>query len=143
MENQRGSFLVIAAVSLAVMFAVVAIGIEVGRWYTVRSEISKAVDAASLVGAKNSSNPYLDPEVLTKQVAEANFQDGLLGTDSSPNFDVTLDSTGKVSVVGETQVVNTVGRTMAKEAQPEQLMRKRPLELRGRHNYASLRSCWY
>ena len=113
-KNQQGSFLVIAAVSLAVVFAVVAIGMEVGRWYTVRSEMSKAVDAASLVGAKNSSNPYLDPEVLAKQVAEANFQEGLLGTDGTPDFDVTLDGTGKVSVLGETQVINTFGRTVAK-----------------------------
>ena len=112
-NNQQGSFLVIAAVSLAVVLAVVAIGMEVGRWYTVRSEMSKAVDAASLVGAKNSSNPYLDPEVLTQQVAEANFQDGLLGTDGPPVFDITLENNGKVSVVGETQVVNTFGRSVA------------------------------
>ena len=112
-NNQQGSFLVIAAISLAVVLAVVAIGMEVGRWYTVRSEMSKAVDAASLVGAKNSSNPYLDPEVLSQQVAEANFQDGLLGTNGPPVFDITLENNGKVSVVGETQVVNTFGRAVA------------------------------
>ncbi|MGB0910288.1 MAG: vWA domain-containing protein [Nitrospirales bacterium] len=113
-RNQHGSFMVIAAVSIVVVIAVVAIGVEVGRWYTVRSEMSKAVDAAALVGAKNSSNPYVDPEVLAEQVAKANFQDGLLGTDGSPHFDVTIASDGKVTVAGETEVVNTVGRTIKK-----------------------------
>ena len=113
-ENQRGSFIVIAAVSIVVVLAVVAIGVEVGRWYTVRSEMSKAVDAASLVGAKNSSNPYVDVEVLAEQVAKANFQDGLLGTDGAPNFNVTVESNGKVTVEGETEVVNNVGRTIKK-----------------------------
>ena len=94
--------------------AVVALGIEVGRWYTVRSEMSKAVDAASLVGAKNSSNPYVDAEVLADQVAKANFQDGLLGTDGTPNFNVTVESNGKVIVEGETEVVNAIGRTIQK-----------------------------
>ena len=112
MGNQQGAFVVLAAVSLLAILTVVAIGIEVGRWYTVRSEMSKAVDAASLVGAKNSSNPYVDPELLTKQVAEANFQDGLLGTDGTPKFTVTVGRNGKVFVDGTTDVLNTIGRTV-------------------------------
>ncbi len=112
LRSQQGSLILIAAISILALIAVVAIGVEIGRWYTVRSEMSKAVDAASLVGAKNSSNPFLDPEVLTKQVAEANFQDGLLGTKGTPDFNVTIESTGKVFVDGEAKVRNTVGRTI-------------------------------
>ena len=58
--NERGMFALTTALALVAMFGFIALGIEAGRWYIVRAELSKAVDASSLLGARNISNPYLD-----------------------------------------------------------------------------------
>ena len=46
-DNQRGAFVVIFAVALLVILGFVALGIEGGRWYLVRAELAKGVDAAA------------------------------------------------------------------------------------------------
>ena len=56
-RDQRGMFALATTLSLVVIFAFVALGVEVGKWYIVRAELSKTVDAASLLAAKNISNP--------------------------------------------------------------------------------------
>lgn len=50
-SRQRGAFLVIAAILMAVLLGVVALGIDVGRLYALRSEMQNAVDAAALAAA--------------------------------------------------------------------------------------------
>lgn len=107
-SNSRGIFAIVTALSVVSLFAFVALGIEVGRWYVVRAELSKSVDAAALLGAKNYSNPFLAPEDLMAAVGQANFGPGLLGTEGSPLISGTLGAEGKVYVEGSTNVLNKV-----------------------------------
>jgi Mg-chelatase subunit ChlD len=107
-SNSRGIFAVVTALSVVSLFAFVALGIEVGRWYVVRAELSKSVDAAALLGAKNYSNPFLETEDLMAAVGQANFSPGLLGTEGSPSITGTKGAEGKVFVEGSTNVLNKV-----------------------------------
>ena len=107
-SNSRGMFALITALSVVTLFAFVALGIEVGRWYVVRAELSKSVDAAALIGAKNYSNPFLVPEDLMAAVGQANFSPGLFGTEGSPIITGTREADRKVFVVGSTNVLNKI-----------------------------------
>jgi len=78
--NQRGAVLILFALTLLVLLGFTALALEAGRWYMVRAELSKSVDAAALVGAKNISNPYADPLVLAQEFGQANFPSGYGGT---------------------------------------------------------------
>jgi Flp pilus assembly protein TadG len=78
--NQRGAFLVIFALVLLVLLGFTALGIEAGRWYLVRAELSKSVDAAALAAAKNISNPTVDAKTLAEEFGFENFKAGYLGT---------------------------------------------------------------
>jgi len=83
-SDQRGTFVLATALAVIGLFAFTALGIEVGQWYVVQAELSKAVDAASLIGAKNISNPYLNTEDLMVDVGKANFSPGFFGTEGAP-----------------------------------------------------------
>lgn len=107
-SNSRGIFALVTALSVVSLFAFVALGIEVGRWFVVRAELSKSVDAAALLGAKNYSNPFLVTEDLMVAVGQANFSPGLLGTEGSPIFTATKGAEGKVFVDGSTNVLNKI-----------------------------------
>lgn len=78
--NQRGAFLMIFALVLLVILGFTALGIEAGRWYLVRAELSKSVDAAALAAAKNISNPNVSAESLAQEFGYENFHAGYLGT---------------------------------------------------------------
>ncbi|MDT7040998.1 TadE/TadG family type IV pilus assembly protein [Candidatus Nitronereus thalassa] len=107
-SNSRGIFALVTALSVVSLFAFVALGIEVGRWYVVRAELSKSVDAAALLGAKNYSNPFLVTEDLMAAVGQANFSPGLLGTEGNPQITGTKGAEGKVFVEGSTNVLNKI-----------------------------------
>lgn len=112
LSNEKGGILIIFALLLFVIIGFTALAVDVGRWYTVRSELSKSVDAGALAGANNISNPYLDPVELSKEFARANFSVGYLMTDTDTNrgavsFDAsknandhTITVTGTVSSPG-------------------------------------------
>ncbi len=78
--NQKGAVLMIFAFLLFVLIGFAALAMEAGRWYMVRAELSKSVDAAALAGAKNISNPYVDPLVLAREFGQENFPSGYAGT---------------------------------------------------------------
>ena len=115
-SNQRGIFALVTGLAVFALFAFTALGIEVGRWYIVRAELSKAIDAAALVGAKNISNPYLVAEDLMVQVGQANFSPGFFGTEGPPQITGTVQSEGKVYVEGSAHVLNKVSRVLEAEA---------------------------
>jgi Flp pilus assembly protein TadG len=107
--NQRGVIMVIFALSLAVLLGFVALGIEAGRWYLMRAELSKAVDAAALAGAANIATPNIDLAALAVDFGNANFSPGHVGTPTTGtgaiSFSATYDSntfsvTGNASAVG-------------------------------------------
>jgi hypothetical protein len=66
----------------------------------VRAELSKSVDAAALVAAKNISNPFVTPSTLAQEFAAANFPSGYLGTPASGTGTVTFSAT----VIGNDKV---------------------------------------
>ncbi|GJL67015.1 MAG: hypothetical protein NPIRA05_19860 [Nitrospirales bacterium] len=99
---------------MVLLFGFAALGIEAGRWFAVKAEMAKAVDAASLTGATHLTNPNISDKVLfMQQMAKANFPDGLLGTDQYTTFTVDKnDVTNKVTISGEANVLNTVSRAL-------------------------------
>ncbi len=103
--NQRGTYLILSAIVILVIIGFAALGIEIGRWYAIQGELGKAADGAAFAGAKNVDNPNVDLETLAKDVAEANFSPGLLGTDNNPIFNVT-ENQGRVTVDGTTNSLN-------------------------------------
>ncbi len=107
--NQQGTYLVFSAIVLVVIIGFAALGIEVGRWYAVQGELGKSIDGAAFAGAKNFSNPNVDIETLTQDVAQANFPKGLLLTEA-PGFTVTQDGRGRVTVDGETTSNNPLAK---------------------------------
>ena len=80
LSNQKGAVLLIFALLLIVLVGFVALGMEVGRWYLVRAELSKGVDAAALAGAKNISNPYVTVNTLVQEIGRENFPPGYVET---------------------------------------------------------------
>jgi uncharacterized protein YegL len=91
--NQHGAFLVIFALVLLVILGFTALGIEAGRWYLVRAELSKSVDSAALVAAKNISNPTVDAKALATEFAYENFYAGYIGTPGSGTGHVQFNAT--------------------------------------------------
>ncbi len=110
-NNERGTYFMFTAAALVVIMGFTALGIEVARWHAIQGEMSKAIDGAAFAGAQNVNNPAILNTVglnpFVQQVAQANFPPGLLGT-TTPNFVVTNDGNGRITVNGTTQSVNTI-----------------------------------
>lgn len=114
-DNQRGAFLVIFAIAVVILLGFVALGIEAGQWYLVRSELSKSVDSAALAAAKNISNPFVDARTVAIEFGNANFEAGYLGTPTSGTgsvqFSPAVDtSTGRVTVTGRVNAEASLAR---------------------------------
>jgi hypothetical protein len=108
--NEDGGVLIIVAITLMILLGFFALAIEGGRWYLVQAELSKSVDAAALAGAKNISNPHVDPEVLAEDFGAANYSSGYLhtlnaGTAGGLAFDADLIDGNKVRVDGATSAL--------------------------------------
>lgn len=112
LHNQHGAYILITALAIVALFGFAALGIEVGRWYTIQGEMSKAIDGAAFAGAKNVNNPNIsDLHGFVQEVAQANFPPGLLGTDT-PSFTVSDDGKGKITVQGSTNSINTLAKVL-------------------------------
>jgi uncharacterized protein YegL len=106
-KNQKGAVLIIFALLLIVLIGFTALAVDVGRWYTTRSELSKSVDAGAIAGAKNISNPYLGEDGhlrLAEEVARENFSVGYLMTpdsgEKSATFTAYADDDHRIRVEG-------------------------------------------
>lgn len=112
--NQRGAFAVIFALVLLVLLGFTALGIEAGRWYLVRAELAKGVDAGALVAARNISNPYVDPVVIAREFGEENFRAGYLDTPGSGTgqvqFSAQMLAENRVSVRGDVNATAQLAR---------------------------------
>jgi Flp pilus assembly protein TadG len=104
LKSESGTVIIALALFLVLLLSFIAFGTEAGRWYLLRAEISKAVDAGALAGAKNISNPHVDPKTLAEQICAENFPAGAFGTpgagNGSANFNVDIDADNKVLVSG-------------------------------------------
>ena len=103
-KEEAGTVLIAFALFLFVLLGFCALGMEAGRWYMVRAELSKSVDAGALAAAKNISNPFIAPRTLAEEFASANFPSGYLGTPGSGagrvSFSATVIGNDKVQVDG-------------------------------------------
>jgi len=112
LRNQHGAYILITGIALVALFGFAALGIEVGRWYAIQGEMSKAIDGAAFAGAKNVNNPNIaDLHGFVQEVAQANFPPGLLGTDV-PAFLVSDDGNGKITVQGTTNSINSLAKVV-------------------------------
>jgi Flp pilus assembly protein TadG len=102
-RNEAGTIIIAMALFIVLLLCFVAFGTEAGRWYLLRAELSKAVDAGALAGAKNVSNPYVDPRALAQEFCDENFPPGAFGTPGagtgSATFNVT-QTTSRIDVDG-------------------------------------------
>ncbi len=111
-NTQRGSYLMITAVTVAVLLGFAGLGVEVARWYAIQGELGKAIDAAAFAGAKNVNNPNIPGlNIFVDQVAHANFPAGTLGADT-PTFIISDDGNGKILVDGSSNSFNTFARAI-------------------------------
>ncbi|HBP88042.1 MAG: VWA domain-containing protein [Nitrospira sp.] len=112
LRNQQGAYILITGITVVALFGFAALGIEVGRWYAIQGEMSKAIDGAAFAGAKNVNNPNIvDLHGFVEEVAQANFPPGLLGTDT-PTFLVADDGNGKITVQGSTNSLNSLSKVV-------------------------------
>lgn len=109
-KNQKGSILIMFAIGLIGIIGAAALTLDVGSWYLVEAEMSKAVDAAALAGAKNIANPHVDVEDVAEDFGRENFSLGYLGTPSAGSgavqfdasiegFEVTVEGNVKAGVI--------------------------------------------
>lgn len=120
--DDRGAFAVIFALVLLVLLGFTALGIEAGRWYLVRAELAKGVDAGALVAAKNISNPYVDPVVIAREFGEENFRAGYIGTPGSGTgqvrFSAQMLEENRVSVRGDVNATAQLARLFGVDTIP-------------------------
>lgn len=107
-SNQRGNFLIMTSMTLVMVMGFVVLGVEVGRWYIVKAELSKSVDAIALLSAQHLSNPHLHVQDLVLEMGRANFQPGFLGTDGAAEFSEVIQADGTILVKGKTTVINAM-----------------------------------
>ena len=115
-HRERGAVIIAVALFLFLMLGFLAVGVEVGRWYLVRAELSKSVDAGALEGARNITNPYADPKAIARDFAYANFSNSYLGTAGSGvgavGFDVTSPTSTQILVTGHTTAENIFAQVL-------------------------------
>ncbi len=120
--SNRGAFAVIFALVLLVLLGFMALGIEAGRWYLVRAELAKGVDAGALAAAKNISNPYVDPVVIAREFGEENFRAGYIDTPGSGTgvvqFTAEMLTENRVSVRGDVNARAHLARLFGVETIP-------------------------
>ena len=115
LANERGVYFMFSAITVLVLFGIVALGIEVGRWYAIQSEVSKSVDGAAFAGAVNSGNfTPAELKTMVEEVAKANFPDGMVGTENLV-VDVQDDGKGKITVAATVDAVNPLAKVVGSQ----------------------------
>ncbi|MBU0617345.1 MAG: hypothetical protein KKI02_06495 [Planctomycetes bacterium] len=67
--RQRGSVVVLAAISMVVVIGIAALAIDLGQLYVVRAELQRAADAAALAGASS----YFSDAGLAQDIPELSY----------------------------------------------------------------------
>ncbi len=72
-DCERGSILLLFALSLTAVFLILAMSVDLGSAYITHSRLSQSVDAGVLAGARNSAQSNTKIKAIALQVARANF----------------------------------------------------------------------
>ncbi|MBI1747803.1 MAG: VWA domain-containing protein [Acidobacteria bacterium] len=100
LQKQRGQTLVLFAGALAALIGVVGLAIDSGRAYIVSAQLSKAVDAAVLAGAKTAGTQEQIKGVVDRTF-RINFPKDYLGTQGWPTrVDLTIRDDFEEPVTG-------------------------------------------
>ena len=124
-KDTAGTTIVSFTLLLAALMGFVALGVEVGTWYLMRVELSKAVDAAALAGAANIASPNVNLAALAQDFGDQNFATGYLGTESSGAGAVAYTTSSTVSqmtVTGSATGVGTISQIFGVSAIPVSAM---------------------
>jgi len=89
LSEQNGQAVLLAAFALFALLAVLGLAIDLGRLVVVKAQLSKAVDAAALSGARVLPTGRASAEAAAYEYAEMNFESGFLGT-ASHGFSVSF-----------------------------------------------------
>lgn len=96
-RKQSGNVLMTLVLFLILIMCFSGLAIEAGRWFVIRAELSKAVDAACLQGARNLSNPFVSPKQLAAEFCAENFTSGAFGSvasgPGSPFYNIHINGT--------------------------------------------------
>lgn len=98
LNNERGSAVVLVALSMVVFLSVLALVADVGLYYLKRTQLQNALDAAILAGAQELPSRPLQAKQITAQYASDNGIDP-----NTLNIQVALDGQ-KISVTAENDV---------------------------------------
>lgn len=135
-RKECGAVLLTVALFLTLLLGFTALGIEAGRWYLIRAELSKSVDAGALAGARNISNPHVDPTTLAEEFTAENFPIGFLGTPGSgtgsASFDAQMLDNGKIQVNGRASAMAILAQILGFDQIPVSsagVAQKRPVEI--------------
>ncbi len=124
-KGTAGTTIVSFALLLTALMGFVALGMEVGTWYLMRVELSKAVDAAALAGAANIASPNVNLAALAQDFGDQNFATGYLGTEGSGRGAVayTVSSTvSQMTVTGSATGTGTISQIFGVSAIPVSAM---------------------
>lgn len=135
-KKEAGAVLLTVALFLTLLLGFTALGIEAGRWYLIRAELSKSVDAGALAGARNISNPHVDPTTLAEEYTAENFPIGFLGTPGSgtgsASFNAEMLENGKILVNGHASATAVLAQVLGFNQIPVSsagVAQKRPVEI--------------
>ncbi|MCP5380850.1 MAG: hypothetical protein H6912_00640 [Kordiimonadaceae bacterium] len=104
--NQKGAILIQVALSATVLIGMLGIGVDLGRAYLYRSQLSGALDAAALAGAKSFHSATRDAEI--QAFFDSNFDSSLMGGQVQELNIREVDTATKTLEVSTSGTVNTV-----------------------------------
>jgi Flp pilus assembly protein TadG len=109
LSEQSGQAVIMAAFALFALLAVLGLAVDLGRFVVVKAQLSKAVDAAALSGARVLPTGRPNARAAALEYGEMNFENEFLGT-TSHGFSVSFSndrSEALVHVAGRTDLPTT------------------------------------
>ena len=109
LSEQNGQAVIMAAFALFALLAVLGLAVDLGRFVVVKAQLSKAVDAAALSGARVLPTGRPNARAAAIEYGEMNFENEFLGT-TSHGFSVSFSndrSEALVHVSGDTELPTT------------------------------------
>lgn len=105
-EDKRGSVLIQTALASTAIIGMLGIGVDLSRAYLYRSQLSGALDAAALAGAKAFHSDTRDAEI--QAFFDSNFNSDYMGGDVGQLSITEVDTTTKTLAVSTSGTIDTV-----------------------------------
>jgi Flp pilus assembly protein TadG len=119
--GERGAILYMFGIAVVTLFLIAALAIDLGSAYVTTTNLSKAVDAGALAGARYTMKGESAMNQIINQVAEANFGEAD-DPQYTPNYQITIwnpaTDTTRVRVTGNTNAPAYFSRLFGTEEIP-------------------------